>query len=69
MTHPLSAKVGVFGLLFAGVRPIHGVVLLELHGLHLLLDGVHCVFLSVFVWERKNSHYNRDSLMRREDTA
>lgn len=40
-SHLLGAEVGVLGLLLAGVRPVHGVVLLELHGLHLLLDGVH----------------------------
>merc|ERR1712013_437161 len=32
----------LLGLVLAGVGPVHGVVLLELHGLHLLLDGVHC---------------------------
>ena len=41
-TYPLCSEVSILGLLLAGVGPVHGVVLLELHGLHLLLDGVHC---------------------------
>ena len=41
-THPLGPEVGVLGLLLASVGPVHGVVLLKLHRLHLLLDGVHC---------------------------
>merc|ERR1711913_175106 len=32
----------VLGCLLTGIGPVHGVVLLHLHGLHLLLDGVHC---------------------------
>ncbi len=40
-SHPLGPEVGVLGLLLAGVRPVHGIVLLQLHGLHLLLDRVH----------------------------
>ena len=39
--YPLGPEVGVLGLLLAGVGPVHGIVLLKLHGLHLLLDGVH----------------------------
>merc|ERR1712013_883913 len=39
---PFCSEVSILGLLLAGVGPVHGVVLLELHGLHLLLDGVHC---------------------------
>merc|ERR1711913_101886 len=31
----------VLGCLLAGIGPVHGVVLLHLHGLHLLLDSVH----------------------------
>ena len=38
----LGPDLGVLGGLLAGVRPVHGVVLLHLHGLHLPLDGVHC---------------------------
>ena len=34
--------LGLLGLLLAHIGPVHGVVLLHLHGLHLLLDGVHC---------------------------
>merc|ERR1712226_1136010 len=32
----------ILGCLLTGIGPVHGVVLLHLHGLHLLLDGVHC---------------------------
>ena len=39
--YPLRPEVGVLGLLLAGVGPVHGIVLLKLHRLHLLLDGVH----------------------------
>ena len=49
-THPLGPEVGVLGLLLAGVGAVHGVVLLQLHRLHLLLDGVHC---GVCVIERR----------------
>merc|ERR1712032_1020390 len=31
----------ILGRLLTDVRPVHGVVLLHLHGLHLLLDSVH----------------------------
>ena len=37
----LGAQVGVLGLLFEKVSAIHRVVLLQLHRLHLLLDGLH----------------------------
>ena len=37
----LGAHLGLLGALLASVRPVHGVVLLDLHGLHLLLDGLH----------------------------
>ena len=33
--------LGILGRLLAGVWAVHGIVLLHLHGLHLLLDGVH----------------------------
>ena len=33
--------LSIFGGLFADIGPVHGIVLLHLHGLHLLLDGVH----------------------------
>ena len=42
MTHPLSSEVGILGLLLTGISSVHGIVLFKLHGLHLLLDGVHC---------------------------
>lgn len=41
VTYPLGAEVGVLCLLFAGIGPVHGIVLLKLHSLHLLLDRVH----------------------------
>jgi hypothetical protein len=43
----LGAEVGVAGLLFALEGALHRSVLVELHRLHLLLDGVHggCVLL------------------------
>lgn len=37
----LRPVVGLLVLLFQGVGPVHSVVLLQLHRLHLLLDGVH----------------------------
>ncbi len=36
-----STHLGVLGGLLTGVRAVHGIVLLHLHRLHLLLDGVH----------------------------
>merc|ERR1719378_355853 len=45
----LGPEVGVLGLLLAGVGPVHGIVLLKLHGLHLLLDGIHLVCCSVLI--------------------
>ena len=41
-THPLCSEIGILCLLFTGISSVHGIVLLKLHGLHLLLDGVHC---------------------------
>merc|ERR1711936_817267 len=35
----LGADLGRSGSLLAGIAPVHGVVLLHLHGLHLLFDG------------------------------
>ena len=46
-THPLGSKVGILCLLLTGISPVHGIVLLKLHGLHLLLDGVHCCSVEV----------------------
>merc|ERR1740128_713740 len=37
----LGADLGVLGGLLAGVGAVHRIVLLHLHGLHLLLDRVH----------------------------
>lgn len=37
----LGAEVGIARLLFAGVGAVHGVILLQLHRLHFLLDRVH----------------------------
>jgi len=37
-----SSDVGILGLLFTSISPVHGIVFLKLHGLHLLLDGIHC---------------------------
>merc|ERR1719507_2853843 len=36
-----SSHLCILGCLLTDVRPVHGVVLLHLHGLHLLLDSVH----------------------------
>jgi len=43
----VGAGVGILGLVLAGVGLVDGVILLKLHRLHLLLDGVHgvCVFV------------------------
>ena len=46
-THPLGSEVGILCLLLTGISPVHGIVLLKLHGLHLLLDGVHCCSVEV----------------------
>ena len=40
-SYPLSPEVGILCLLLTGICPVHGIVLLKLHSLHLLLDGVH----------------------------
>ncbi len=40
-TYPLHTPLGLSGFLLRGVSPVQGVVLLDLHRLHLLLDGVH----------------------------
>merc|ERR1712027_146219 len=40
--------LGVLGGLLTDIGPVHGIVLLHLHGLHLLLDGIHgCCFEEV----------------------
>merc|ERR1719410_1550849 len=36
-----SSDLGILGSLFTGIRPVHGIILLHLHCLHLLLDGIH----------------------------
>ena len=41
VTHPLGPEVCVLCLLLASIGAVHRIVLLKLHGLHLLLDGVH----------------------------
>merc|ERR1712029_394810 len=42
------SDLGILGSLFTGIRPVHGIVLLHLHGLHLLLDGIHGCCVEVF---------------------
>merc|ERR1719244_178267 len=37
-----SPHLGYFAGLLANITPVTGIVLLHLHGLHLLLDCVHC---------------------------
>ena len=39
--YPFSSEVGIFCLLFAGISPVHGIILLKLHSLHLLFNGIH----------------------------
>merc|ERR1711971_685637 len=40
--------LGILGGLLTDIRPVHGIVLLHLHGLHLLLDGIHGCFLLLY---------------------
>merc|ERR1712213_299281 len=37
----LSTDIGILCLLFTGIGPVHGIVLLKLHSLHFLFDGLH----------------------------
>ena len=66
MSHPLCPEVGVLGLLLAGVGAVHGVVLLQLHRLHLLLDGVHC---GVCVIERRGKEAENRTRVRNWETS
>merc|ERR1719382_1995742 len=42
-----GADVGILCLLFAGISLVHGIVLVKLHGLHFLFDGLHVEWQSV----------------------
>jgi hypothetical protein len=51
-TNELELLFQLLGLLLLLVSAIHGVLLLELHGLHLLFDRVHsrCGHFEFFLW-------------------
>merc|ERR1719491_20910 len=42
-----GADVGILCLLFAGISLVHGIVLVKLHGLHFLFNGLHVEWQSV----------------------